>query len=357
MTRIENVTFEPLNIPLHEPFGIATGAQHRAENVLVRLTLEDGTVGIGEAAPVPHISGESQEEVLRVLGDVTPSLRGENVADYRRTCARLFEAIGTVPSALCAVETAIFDALCRKLGISLRSFFGGAEESLSIDVTITTGTVSQARASAERFSRDGFSLLKVKIGGAALEQDVERLREILKAAPAARLILDGNTAFSASSALSLLNELGQERSRVVLFEQPTPADDIEGLAEVERKSGILVAADESLRSRSDFEKIVRHGGISVVNLKTAKLGVLAAWDLLVSAHATGLGVMMGGMVETEISMTTSACLAAGVGGVDFVDLDTPLFLGARPVRGGVPWGPILDLASITRGHGVTVEIV
>lgn len=356
MTRIESISFQPLNVPLHEPFGIATGAQHRAENVLVRLSLEDGTVGLGEAAPVPHISGESQDDVLRVLRDVGAELRGANVADYRRICARLFEMLGAVPSALCAVEMALFDALCRSLGISLRSFFGGAEESLSIDVTITTGTPEQARASAERFSRQGFSLLKVKIGGADLDQDISRLREILKAAQGARLILDGNTAFSASSALALLDELGKERSRIVLFEQPTPAADLEGLAEVERKSGILVAADESLRSRSDFEKIVRLGGVSVVNLKTAKLGVLAAWDLLVAAKAAGLGIMMGGMVETEISMTTSACLAAGVGGVEFVDLDTPLFLGERPTRGAVtPWGPILDLLPISLGHGVSLE--
>lgn len=357
MIGIQSVTFEPLNVPLNEPFGIATGAQHRAENVLVRLTLEDGTVGLGEAAPVPHISGESQGDVLRVLSDVGDALRGADAADYRRTCSRLFEVTGSVPSALAGIEIALFDALCRRFGISLRSFFGGAEESLTIDVTITTGSVEHAREGAARFSGAGFSLLKVKIGGADIDQDVERLRAILKAAPAARLILDGNTAFSAASALELVRELGALRSRIVLFEQPTQARDLEGLAEVERKSGIRVAADESLRSRADFEKIVRSGGISVVNLKTAKLGVLAAWDLLVAAKAAGLGIMMGGMVETEISMTTSACLAAGVGGVEFVDLDTPLFLGDRPTLGVVaPWGPILDLTPIRAGHGVALLV-
>ncbi len=59
------------------------------------------------------------------------------------------------------------------------------------------------------------------------------------------------------------------------------------------------------------------------------------------------------MVETELSMTTSACLAAGVGGVRYIDLDTPLFLGPRPLRGGfAQTGPQLELGAISRGHGV-----
>lgn len=356
MIGIRELFFERLNVPLHEPFGIATGAQHSAENVLVRLVLDDGTVGLGEAAPVPHISGESQEDVLRVVEQARDALKGYDLADYRKTCARLSEAVGSVPSALAGVEIALFDALSRRQGISLRSFFGGSEKTLTIDVTITTGSAEHARASATRFANEGFSLLKVKIGGSDLAQDVERLLAILRAAPYASLILDGNTAFSAGTALELLNALGADKSRIVLFEQPTPARDFDGLEEVERKSGIRVAADESLRSRSDFERLVRAGGVSVVNLKTAKLGVLVAWDLLIAARAAGLGVMMGGMVETEISMTTSACLAAGVGGVEFVDLDTPLFLGERPVSGVVnPWGPNLDLSPIWAGHGVELK--
>ena len=51
MLSITDVTAEPLDIELTEPFGIATGAQLKAENVLVTVTLSDGTTGSGEAAP------------------------------------------------------------------------------------------------------------------------------------------------------------------------------------------------------------------------------------------------------------------------------------------------------------------
>jgi hypothetical protein len=64
--------------------------------------------------------------------------------------------------------------------------------------------------------------------------------------------------------------------------------------------------------------------------------------------------MIGGMVETRLAMTASACLAGGLGGFSHVDLDTPLFLNEDPCVGGFEdeW-PHLRLGAITRGHGVT----
>jgi hypothetical protein len=63
--------------------------------------------------------------------------------------------------------------------------------------------------------------------------------------------------------------------------------------------------------------------------------------------------MIGGMVETRLAMSASACLAGGMGGFSFVDLDTPLFLAWDPFEGGFDMrGPDLDLANIRLGHGV-----
>ena len=47
----------PLDLPLTEPFAIAGGAPGVAHNVLVRVVLSDGTVGLGEAAPFTAVSG------------------------------------------------------------------------------------------------------------------------------------------------------------------------------------------------------------------------------------------------------------------------------------------------------------
>lgn len=354
--KIESLSLSPLTVPLTEPFGIATGAHHAAENVAVRVKLEDGTEGLGEAAPVPHISGETREQVLQTAGELAALLRGQDVRQYRRLSAMVREPLAAVPSALAAVEMAILDALLRSWGASFLEFFGGRETELETDITITTGTVEQAERAAARALGLGFRELKIKVGGADLDHDVRRLRAIAAAAPPCTLVLDGNTAFSVASGLELLRALGPARDRVTLFEQPVPREDWDGLAELSLKGDVLVAADEGFRSAEDLGRIVKRPGIGAVNIKTAKLGVIGGFDLLRAAQSLGLVVMVGGMVETEISMGVSACLAAGVGGVRFVDLDTPLFMGQRPLRGGYAQeGPRIDLSPIRRGHGVTLQ--
>ena len=46
-TTISSVTVEPLTIPLREPFTIATGTTSFARNVLITVTLADGSEVVG----------------------------------------------------------------------------------------------------------------------------------------------------------------------------------------------------------------------------------------------------------------------------------------------------------------------
>lgn len=356
MSRIADLVVRRLDVPLVEPFGIATGAQLVAHNVLVELVLEDGTRGLGEAAPFPAVNGETQAAVLAALPEARAALLGLDAARPRRVAAAAREALRNTPSALAAVETALLDAFTRRLKLSLWAFFGGAEPELSTDITIPTGDADHAAAAAERAARQGFDILKVKIGGAPLDADRARLSAIGRAAPAARLVLDANASHTARETLSLLDSLGGLRSRVVLLEQPTPRGDLDALREVNERAGIPVAADESARSAADVVALARAGAAAVINVKITKSGVFEAWEMIHVARASGLSVMVGGMVETELCMTLSACLAAGLGGFSFVDLDTPLFMAARPLTGGFEQaGPRLRLDGIASGHGVRLS--
>jgi len=163
-----------------------------------------------------------------------------------------------------------------------------------------------------------------------------------------------------------------------LFEQPTARDDVDGLFEVARATGVRVAADESAASLSDVEGLARraeHAGARasidskgesagvrharrpiVINVKPMKYGFREAIAIHGVATARGLGLMIGGMVEGKMAMSASACLAAALGGFDFVDLDTPLFLAHDPFEGGYAQdGERLDLAPIAAGHGCVLR--
>ena len=350
---IADVTATPLDIELNEPFGIATGVQHVAQNVLVTLTLSDGTVGIGEAAPFPAVNGETQAAVLKALAEAQKTLLHHDALRFRAVSRVAADALPDVPTARAAFESALLDAICRRAGLSLWSFFGGAEPLLLSDITITTGSVEAARAAARRAVATGFRTLKIKVGGVDFDHDRARLVAILLAAPGVGLVLDANASLSADSALELLAALGTARERVTLFEQPCAKFDLEGLRKVREHAGTRVAADESACSASDVLTLIRERAVDVINIKTMKSGVLEAMAMISVARAAGLGLMIGGMVESKLAMTVSACLAAGMGGFDFVDLDTPWFMANAPLVGG--WsarGAALQVDHITLGHGV-----
>jgi o-succinylbenzoate synthase len=350
--RIDEISAEPLDLELTEPFGIATGAQTAVRNVLISVRLSDGSVGLGEAAPFPAVSGETQAAALDAVNIARPVLSGRDPRTWRRLAHELAEALPSLPSARTGFETAVLDALCRSVGLPLWALFGGVEAEIETDLTIVTGSIEAARAAAVRAVGWGFSVLKVKIGGTDVDRDVERLRAIADAAPRARLVLDANASLSAAEAVAIVDALGPLASRIVLFEQPTARDDIDAMAVVAQRTRIPIAADESARSAADIVALARRGAASVINLKTAKCGIAQTLDMAATARSLGLGLMIGGMVETELAMTASACLAAGIGGFMAIDLDTPRFLARSPFSAS-DWGPRIRVGDIAVGHGVT----
>ena len=192
--------------------------------------------------------------------------------------------------------------------------------------------------------------------GGGFAADRERLLAIRAAHPTCAFVLDANEGYTADEALALVRALSDAGIVPALFEQPVARDDWAGLARVTREAGVPVAADESCRSPADALRIARAGLAHVLNIKLAKSGVVGALEIAAIAHAAELGLMIGGMVETRIAMGFAAHFAAGVGGFDFVDLDTALLLADDPVTGGtIPDGPVYRLDAAMPGHGGALD--
>lgn len=350
---IEGVHAYRLDIPMKRAFGIAGGAQDVARNVLVEITLASGVRGWGEAAPLPAFNGETQDHALDAVAAAAPHLVGADVRAWRQLAERIVDLSPASASAACAIETAAFDALARANGTSLRLFFGGAEEELVTDITIVTGTVEDASRDARDYA--GFGTLKIKVGGREnhdVELDVARVLAVHGARPDARILLDANGGLSVRDAIHLANELRTRGVVPALFEQPVAPGSWEALAEVRAKSGLPIAIDESVTRPEDVIAAHRSGAADAANVKLMKSGITRAIDIVAATRACGLLPMIGGMVEARLAMGTSACLAAGLGGFAFIDLDTPLFLAEDPFAGGyVQRGEVLDLRAIEAGHG------
>jgi L-alanine-DL-glutamate epimerase-like enolase superfamily enzyme len=254
---------------------------------------------------------------------------------------------------------ALLDALTQREGVPLWQFFGGAGTELETDMTVTTGSAEEAAAAARDIRARGIRMIKVKVGGAkGAPHDLARIAAIHEAAPEAPLVLDGNAGVSREAARELVAGLKRLRIAPALLEQWLAKSDLDGLRALREESGWLVAADEAVTTRADAERVAAAGAADVINIKLMKAGIAAALEIVAVAQSAGLGLMIGGNVESILAMTASACFAAGQGGFRFADLDTPLFLAENPFAGGFTLdGGRISVAAIRAGHGVTPKAV
>jgi L-alanine-DL-glutamate epimerase-like enolase superfamily enzyme len=355
-TTVREVRVTPLDIPLLAPFGISRGTLELAANVLLAVELSDGTIGYGEAAPFPAYNGETQAAAAGSLARAANWLHGRDAADWRRIASEFRAMAGPAcGSALCALETALLDAISRRDGVPLWRHFGGAGTVLETDMTVTTGSPQEAAHAARLIRNRGIRTIKAKVGGpAGPDADMARISAILEAAPGAPLVLDGNAGFGRTEASHLVHALKARGIVPALLEQWLAKDDLEGMRILGAESGWKVAADESVTSAADARLVARERAASVINVKLMKAGVSEALEIVSIAKDAGIGLMIGGNIESVLAMTMSACFASGLGGFDYADLDTPLFLAENPFEGGYTLdGCRISVAHIGAGHGVT----
>jgi L-alanine-DL-glutamate epimerase-like enolase superfamily enzyme len=259
------------------------------------------------------------------------------------------------PSARCALEMAVLDALTRHLRLPLWAFFGGQGAELETDMTITAGDARHAGTAALAIVARGIQALKVKVGALSPREDADRLEAVHRAAPGARLTADANAGYTPPQALQFLEELRARRVPLELFEQPVDRESWIAFMRTKPASPVLVCADESARTAREVIDLVREQAIDAINLKPMKSGVLetlAMWQIATSA---GVKLMIGGMLESPLAMSFSTHLAAGLGGFNYVDLDTPMFMKEHPFTGGfVQTGARLDVSHVAAGHGVGI---
>jgi L-alanine-DL-glutamate epimerase-like enolase superfamily enzyme len=339
---ITKIEVWPIDLPLTDPFVVATGRRLAAENLFVRVTLRGGARGYGEVAPFPEVGGGDRDTAQRALMTLAQEALGGRAMEYRRL-ARLFHDIAPdQPAARCGLETAFLDALCRDRNIPLWGFWGGADvRERETDITIPIADLDRTVALGREWHARGFRLFKTKVGG-DLDEDVRRVTALHHDLTGAGFIVDANQGFTVEQCRAFMKEVRRCGARVVLLEQPVPRDDLAGLAALRRDLGIPVAADESARSLEDARRVAEARAADVLNIKITKSGVLEAIEIAMFARAHGLRLMIGGMVETRVAMGCSFSLVLGLGGFDFLDLDTPLLMASDPVEGGYTYeGPRL----------------
>jgi len=307
--------------PTH-PFVIARGGYAHHRNVIVRLTDDDGTEGFGEAAPNRYYA-ESVATVIAALGQFKPIVERADPMELESIEAHLNRVLRGNASAKSAVSSALHDLVGKRLGLPVYRIWGLDASTVpesSFTIAIADSNELERRVAEAR----EYPILKIKLG---TDRDMEIVRIVRNAAPEKRLRVDANAAWTAKHAVRMSEFLADQG--VEMLEQPVPANDIEGLRFVRKRSKLPVFADESCLVASDIAKLA--GAVDGINIKLAKCGSLReALRMVHTARALDMQVMAGCMIESSLGISAIAQISPLL---DFADFDGAALLSSDPFRG------------------------
>ncbi|MDB5744738.1 MAG: hypothetical protein JWR68_3053 [Polaromonas sp.] len=286
------------------------------KSALVRLTAEDGSVGLGNIDPSPGYSVETIEQSLKALRDqLAPLVLDSDAGNPHQLVARMDAALPGYLDAKAAIEMACVDLLARRLGIPVYQYLGGAMVS-SVRFNAWVGILApdEAAIEARKWFDRGFRSAKVKVGG-GIKADRDRIMAIREAVgPTMALRADANAGYSVADAIALGQLL--EPMNMQLLEQPVADHDLSGMAKVRQAIGIPVMADESITDHESLIAVIRADCADIVKLKVMKQGgFLKCRRMLETATAAGMKVVIGhgfGMGVNTVAEIMLACTSTEV---------------------------------------------
>lgn len=320
-------------IPI-EPFTIATGTMHFAQNLLVRAHTDTGFTGLGECSAFPMIVGETQATCYEMAKDFAMIWKDKDPLQIEERLAELHLYTAGNYTAKSAFDMLLYDLAAKEAGLPLYKYLGGEKRKIRTDLTIGIDTPENMALSAANHVADGFTILKIKLGKSPAE-DIKRIHAIRNAVgPEIQLRADANQGWSFEDAVYTLTEL--EQYKIEFCEQPMRTYNDELLPELCRLSPIPIMADESVYTHRDAERIIRNNATRYINIKFAKSGGLHEAGLISRvAEKHGVSCMLGSMLESRLALTANVHFAMANPNISFFDLDTAL-LGqlADPVTDG-----------------------
>ncbi|QQO07510.1 dipeptide epimerase [Breznakiella homolactica] len=311
-------------IPLKKPFVTALRCVDTVDDLVLKLSL-GGYTGYGSAAPTVRITGDSAETIAdSVKHELFPLFAAD--FDPRDPGGALRDAGDVSKSARYMAETALFDLAGSMQGLSLADMLGGARRRvLTNDITISMGTPQEMARDAADAAAQGFRNLKLKVGSDP-ETDYARLEAISRSVPdSVRLRVDANQAWDAEEGIAILKEYKKADFPIDFIEQPVPAEDIGGMARLTEANIFPIAADESVFSAADAERLMREKAAHIFNIKLAKCGgITEALAICALAEDHNARCMIGCMMEGPFGILAACQIAAARDPIHWIDLDSPL---------------------------------
>jgi o-succinylbenzoate synthase len=252
--RIASIEIYRYELPLSGPVVLGPVEFATRSGALVCVTLDNALEAWGEAAPLPHFSAETLDEVIAELQSVVGDWAGRWVNDIPDR----YEGSSSVVTALEQVR--------HELHHAHHIPFPQNRKMVELNGLVTDLTGDAERVAGD-LQRAGYRVLKIKVGRGDPEQEARRLRRLSQSLHGEiALRLDANRAWDLPEALAFAR--GVRGMSIQYLEEPL-ADPSDIPAFVER-TGMPVALDETMRDEDAWRALLPD--IRAVVLKPALMG-------------------------------------------------------------------------------------
>ncbi len=372
--RVKEIIVWQVRIPLKKPIQHASHTRTETDNIVIRVTLDDGTEGFGEGVPREYVTGETIDSALVLLQESDLAAQLDDCRDFAWAIG-MVERLRLKPiagdergcqgnGARCAIELALLDAY----GKHFHEPLSGATMRLAADLyeprarvrysgAITSAKGWKARFAAWKMWIYGFQQLKIKVGIEG-QDDFDRVGAIRRrVGKTMDLRIDANEAWTPDNVRAKILEL--KPFDITSVEQPIPHEQVAVLREVRKDVGVPIMLDESLCGMIDAQRAVEGGTCDLFNIRLSKCGgFIASLKLAQFAKQHGLGYQLGCQVgETAILSAAGRHFASSVKDIRYVEgsYDKHLVREALATEditfGWGGWAPAL----MGPGLGVTID--
>jgi O-succinylbenzoate synthase len=212
---------------------------------------------------------------------------------------------------------------------------------IEVNATIPAVPAAEVPDIVARFPGARTAKVKVAEPGQTLDDDVARVDAVRAMIPTVRA--DANGAWTVEQAVEAAAALTAS-GPLEYLEQPCAT--VDELAQVRRRVGVPVAADESIRKAGDPLAVVRAGAADIAVLKVAPLGGISA--LLTIAEQIDISIVVSSALDSAVGIAIGLCAASalpelkhacglGTGRLFVEDVTEPV----ASVDGYLPVGPVV----------------
>ncbi len=317
--KIERIEIHPLIGKLAQPFGWSQRWTHERATQVVRIIADNGAYGWGETGVAPEALSEAAE---MLIGD-NPERIGaiwQSIVNSRYQGGGYAGPASNVAS---AIDMALYDLVGRARELPVYALLGGkvrdrictyATGLYYVPSDLEDKTWSDFLEEAQGYADDGFTGMKMKIGGLNVREDIDRVHALRRQlGDDIRIMVDANEAYDPMTALQVAHQIAD--ADVTWFEEPCSSRADEDNLLVTSSSPVPTSGGESASTRRDVARllskrifdiiqpeIVNVGGISELKLSAS---MAEACNVRFVPHFWNTGISFAAILHTLATVAQS----------------------------------------------------